>query len=192
MNNPFNIRGDTKNSNAAKKDNDTMIETPRGNKGIRYTPGQKQYPKTAYTKEQIRKLLTGYIEVPLAKWSDIPLTAHIRYVKKDGSFVRGGFVTNHWLNKDGKPFMHVANNLKKDAPGYKTWPMAHENVAKVFKKPDAKNGIEMDVVRSKTAEIIGQINKLVDALKGMRNDIKANENDIKKMFALIKRIAAKQ
>jgi hypothetical protein len=179
-NNPFNIRDNEPKKKETKKSN-----------APKYT-GQKKYPKTAYTKEQIRKLLTGYIEVPHNKWADIPLSSHIRYLKKDGTFVRGGFVTNHWLNKEGKPFIHVANNFKKNAPGYKTWPMAHENVAKVFKKPDAKNGIEMEVVRSKTAEIIGQINRIVDAVKDVKKDVKRNEDDIKKMFALLKKIAAQR
>ena len=125
-------------------------------------------------------------------WSDIPINSHIRYFKKDGTFVRGGFVTSHWLNKDGKPFIHLTNSFKKRSAGYATWPMAHESVAKIFKKPDAKSGIEMDVVRGKTAEIIIQINKLVDVVKAQKNRLDAQEADLKKLYAVVKHLAARK
>ena len=149
----------------------------------------KKYPHKSYTNDEIKKLLVGYIEVSKNKWSDIPLGSHIRYIKTDGTFVRGGFVTNHWQNKEGKPFIHLANNIKKGTPNYATWPMAHEAVARVFKKPDAKTGIEIDAVRGKTAEIIGQINKLVDIVKEQKKRIESNETDIKRMYAIVKRLA---
>jgi hypothetical protein len=180
--NPFDI----KNDNPAPP-----VVTIKKNATIpKYQPGRK-FPKTEYTSEQIKKLLNGYIEVPRTSWGKIPLNSHIRYLKKDGTFARGGFVINHWLNKDGTPFIHLANNFKKNAQGYKTWPMAHENVSKLFKKPGANNGIEMDVVRKKTGEIIGQINKIVDAIKEIKTSVKKNEDDIKKMFIIIQKIAKK-
>lgn len=185
--NIFNIKGgaqDTKSTKHDAKVLDLDQSKPATGSKPKYDP--KKYPKTTYTNEQIRTFLTGYIEVPRIKWADIPVSSHIRYLKSDGSFVRGGFVCNHWLNKDGKQFIHVANNFKKNAPGYKTWPVAHENVAKMYKKPDAKSGIEMDVVRSKTAEIIGQINKIVDAVKSIKRDVARNENDIKKIMMRLK------
>jgi hypothetical protein len=160
-------------------------------KKVKYT-GKKKYTKKDYSKEQIQGLLSGYIEVSKELWADIPINSHIRYFKKDGTFVRGGFVTSHWLNKEGKPFIHLANSFKKRSEGYATWPMAHESVEKIFKKPDAKSGIEMDVVRGKTAEIIGQINKLVDIVKAQKNRIDSHEVDLKKLYAVVKHLAAKK
>lgn len=153
---------------------------------------KKLYPKKDYTPEQIKGLLNGYIEVPVDKWSDIPVNSHIRYFKKDGTFVRGGFVTSHWLNTEGKHFIHLANSFKKRIPGYATWPMAHESVTKIYKKPDAKNGIEMEVVRGKTAEIIGQINKLVDVVKQQKLRLDSQDADIKKLYSVIKQLASKK
>ena len=143
--------------NIVKKNNNNN-KIPGGASGVKN-------PKNKYTREQIKGLLSGYIPVDENKWSDIPVESHIRYLKKDGVFVRGGFVTNHWLDKKGNKFIHLSNNLNKNADGYATWPMAHNSVQRVFKKINKKNGIEMDVVRGKTAEIIEQINKLVDVVK---------------------------
>lgn len=152
------------------------------------TYGNKKYKKKEYTQDQIKKLLIGYIQVSPSKWDDIPINSHIRYFKKDGTFVRGGFVTNHWLNKEGKPFIHLANNFKKNAPGYATWPMAHEAVDRIFKKVDSKSGIEMDVVRGKTAEIIAQINKLVDVVKELKKRMDSYETDLRKLYLIVKKL----
>jgi hypothetical protein len=180
--NPFDI------TNGANTPN-PLATTGAEKKTPKYT-GKKKYAKKDYSHEQIRGLLSGYIEVSKELWADIPINSHIRYFKKDGTFVRGGFVTSHWLNKEGKPFIHIANSFKKRSAGYVTWPMAHESVAKIFKKPDAKSGIEMDVVRGKTTEIIGQINKLVDVVKAQKNRLDAQEADLKKLYAVVKRLAA--
>jgi hypothetical protein len=50
----------------------------------------------------------------------------------------------------------------------------------------------MDVVRGKTAEIIGQINKLVDIVKAQKNRIDSHEADLKKLYAVVKHLAAKK
>jgi flagellar capping protein FliD len=171
-NNPFDI----KNKPEEKKD-----------ESVRY----KKNGKKELTVEQKKSLLKGYIEVPRSKWGEIPVNSHIRYIKKDGTFVRGGFVVNHWLNKTGQPFIHLANGFKKSVPGYATWPMAHESAKHVFKKPNSKNGIEMDVVKRKNKEIISQINKIVDAVKDLKKRVEKNEQDMRRIFILLSKIDKK-
>ena len=139
---------------------------------------KKKYEKKSYTPEQIKGLLKGYVLVPVEKYDSIPINSHVRYFKTDGTFVRGGFVTSHWLDKNGKSFIHLANSFKK-GKNYATWPVAHENCSKVYKKVDNKNGIEMDIVRNKTSEIINQINRLVDVVKRQKKVIDKQGEDIK-------------
>lgn len=193
--NPFNIKNEKKEQPDpliipdVKKSSNSKHSNKKSSKSKHSK--YKKYPSKSYNNDQIKKLLVGYIEVGKNKWAEIPVGAHIRYIKNDGTFVRGGFVTNHWLNKEGKQFIHIANNLNKGTPNYATWPMAHESVARVFKKPDAKSGIELDAVRGKTAEIIGQINKLVDVVKEQKKRIDASETDIKRLYAVVKKLADK-
>jgi hypothetical protein len=182
--NPFDIKNDKPHPVTNNETDTPQVKKQSRKKQTKY----KKYPSKSYTNEEIKKLLVGYIEVGKNKWADIPNGSHIRYIKSDGTFVRGGFITNHWLNKEGKPFIHLANNIKKDAPGYITWPMAHDSVSRVFKKPDAKTGIEMDIVRGKTVEIISQINKLVDVVKEQKKRIDSLESDMKKLYLIIKKI----
>jgi len=147
-----------------------------------------------YNASRINKiygLLKGYIEVPRNKWGDIPKSSHVRYFKKDGVFARGGFVTNHWLNKEGKHFIHLATSIRRNVKNYFTWPVAHENVKKIFKKPDAKSGIEMDVVRTKTAEFMVSINKIVAAIKQQKARIDTLERENKQIKTILKKMASK-
>ena len=148
----------------------------------------KVYAKRDYTEAQIKELLVGYIQVAVDRWVDVPVGSHVRYVKRDGVFVRGGFVTSHWLNAEGKKFIHLANNIARGGTGYVTWPVAHESLVTLYKKVDAKSGIEIDVVREKTSEMIGQINRLVDVVKAQKNRLDALESDQKKMLAIIRKL----
>ena len=182
--NPFNI----KNTNTDAEIQPIKPE-PGGKKPSRTE--EKKYAAVVYTPEQKKELLQGYIEVSSEKWADIPINSHIRYIKKNGTFARGGFVTNHWFNKEGKPFIHLANGFQKRKNGYITWPVAHVSLMKVYKKIDRAGGIEMDVVRKKTTEIVGQINRLVDVIKHQKNRIDSNEADIKKLYLIIKKLSSR-
>ena len=152
---------------------------------------KRTYKKKVYTKDKIKELLKGYIIVTPDKWSDIPISSHVRYIKKDGVFASGGFVTSHWLNKEGKPFIHLANSFKKNNSGYATWPVAHESVSIIYKKVDPKSNIEMDVVRIKTAEIIGQINILADIVKQQKIRQDSQDADIKQLYSIINKLSKK-
>ena len=120
--------------------------------------------------EDIKKLLVGYITVPRQNWVDIQTDTHIRYVKLDGSFVRGGFVVSQNI-KNGKYFIYLTNNLY-NSPNKKNWPVSFDNVSTIYKKIDKNNSVDMDTIKSKHIEIIQQINKLVDIVKahGVRLD----------------------
>ena len=120
--------------------------------------------------EDIKKLLVGYISVNKQNWSDIPSDSHIRYVKLDGTFVRGGFLVSINI-KNGKYFMYLTNNLYNSS-NKKNWPVGFDNITTLYKKIDKSSSIEMDTVKNKNVEIIIQINKLVDIVKsqGVRLD----------------------
>jgi hypothetical protein len=169
--NPYNIKKDTVQIKETKE-----TKEKKEKKEKKETKEFAKYPKKQYDTKQIKELLEGYIEVSNTKWNNIPVGSHIRYIKTDGSFVRGGFVTNHWINAGGKLFTHLTNNLNKNTPGYATWPMAHESVSRIFKKPDAKSSIEIDLLRGKIKEMILQITKLAGVVKHQGRRIEVLEN----------------
>lgn len=144
----------------------------------------KVYEKKTHTPENIRSLLIGYAEVSPSQWKDIPIVSHIRYVKKDGTFVRGGFVIN---NDNG--VMQLANNLNKQAPGYTTWFASHTSLSKIYKKGAVEgNKEEIKVENNKQTDIIRQMNKLIDAVKQHKTRLDAQEVEIKRLQQVVKKI----
>jgi hypothetical protein len=129
--------------------------------------------KIKLTDAQIANLIKGYEVLPSTAWSDIPVNTHIRYTKRDGSFVRGGFVINHWA-RDGKQFIHVANNIKQNTPNYIAWPVAHETIQTLYAKSDKP------AESTKLTEVITQINKIVDVVKKQQQQIDRITTELKR------------
>ena len=148
------------------------------------TQEKKVYEKKTHTPENIRELLIGYAEVSPSQWKDIPIISHIRYVKKDGTFVRGGFVIN---NDNG--VMQLANNLNKQAPGYTTWFASHVSLSKIYKKGAAESHPEeIKVETNRQTDIIRQMNKLIDAVKQQKTRLDTQEIELKRLQQVVKKI----
>ena len=145
----------------------------------------RKYAKKQYTPEQIESLLQGYVLVAKDKWDAISIGSQIRYVKTDGTFVRGGFVTNHWSNAEGVQYIQIENNTNPQSRGYATWPMAYGVVGKLYKKEPTG----ADATKTKTAEIIMQVNKLVDIVKQQKNRLDIQEIELRKLFAIVKQLS---
>lgn len=102
--------------------------------------GPTQYNKYAakeYTPEEQEKLLEGYHEVPPELWDKIPQNTHIRALKEGGKFLRGGFVRNHWVDGEGGRTTTIKTTFDERNSGYKTFPLKHAKLEKVWKKDDA-------------------------------------------------------
>ena len=145
---------------------------------------KKTYEKKTHTSENIRELLIGYTEVPPSQWKEIPVVSHIRYVKKDGTFVRGGFVIN---NDNG--VMQLANNLNKQALGYTAWFASHASLSKIYKKGAAESHPEeIKVETNRQTDIIRQMNKLIDAVKQQKTRLDTQEIELKRLQQVVKKI----
>ena len=93
--------------------------------------------------------------------------------------------------KGGKPFIHLATSRTdyKKGPKYTTWPVALEDVVKIFMKPNKSSNIEMGHVQTKNLEIITQINKLVVVVKQQRARLDKQEEDIRRLYTLLSRVS---
>lgn len=136
--------------------------------------------KRTYTDEEKRSLLVGYVTVPQNKWDSIPYKAHIRYVKADGTFIRGGFMQNYWTSKDNTRMMQISSNLNRKAPGYITWAVPLNGITTLYKKVDKGNAIEVGNVYHKLEVQRTTINNLVDVVNQMDKRIKRLETMLKK------------
>lgn len=120
----------TKTSN--KKPVKSPDKSPDKSKMSNKAPAKK--PLT--TAEKL-KLLEGYekYEDPLI-WNTIPIGSHVRLLKKDGSFIRGGFVVKFYM-ADNRPYLLLENNkYNRSPPNYLMFKINLDEVKRIFVKPD--------------------------------------------------------
>jgi hypothetical protein len=136
------------------------------------TDNEKKQPLTDNEKKE---LLVGYAVVPPDTWETIPYKSHIRYIKTDGSFVRGGFFKNLWV-KGGMSMLQLENNLNRKAPGYVTWAVPFDTIKVVYKKYNKPSSIEIASLYKKIEQQRVTINTLVDAINSLDGRVKALES----------------
>jgi len=116
-----------------------------------------------YTNKEIHELITdGYLLVPPLLWDRVPKGSHIRYLKKDrgdgisrgARFKPGGFVRNHFTNKDKKKMIMVENILggKTGTRGYFSFPVTYEDVEHIWKKYDYHSFVEIHLINNSLAQ----------------------------------------
>lgn len=118
------------------------------------------------------KLLIGYTEVPPSDWLKIEKGTHMRYEKTDGKFCRGGFLQNKYNHKTtGKPTFHLESGFNKTAPGYLTFPVTLEDVAKIWVKGTGPSAQSSPASEHKEIENLNRLISLEERLTKMENDI---------------------
>lgn len=156
------------------------------------------------TDAEIENLLKGYTLIQAEMWKNISIGTHIRYFKKTGVFVRGGFLISHWYNAGGLPCAHVSNNLRKDAAGYKAWPMDFAKIDKIYAKltaplsgtimsetahtpreviattsqPAMTPRSEIELLKKKLGDVILHVNKLTAIVNEQKQKLDAVEKRI--------------
>jgi len=122
----------------------------------------KRHPPTNYSAEEVVRLVEGYNRVEDPKlWPGIPRGAHVRFIKKDGKFLTGGFLHNY--HKDaatGEEAFFVENGFNEKASTYAKFKLAFSNLQTVF----VKNNSELVSV-SDFGEIIRSIISRIESLE---------------------------
>ena len=162
--------------------------------GIQNEQEIKQASAIVSADEQ-KQLLQNYEEIDVNKWSDIQPPAHIRYLRKDGAFRRGGFVKNVWAgiygNTKGKKCIQLSSSMH-----YKStkWTVCFDDIDKIWRKKevfsggtDEKNIISPEVHNTiqSSKESIEYLTRTVDQLK---IEIAKINNEQTRMVNLIKKL----
>lgn len=160
---------------------------------------QVEIEKNLINKNEQEKLLQNYIEVDKNNWDKIPKNTHIRYLRNDGLFRRGGFIKNIWINsygtKQGTKCIQLASNMTYKA---QKWTVSINDINKIWKKNDIEliqNNENTDIITSrinilsetieKNKENIDYLLKITDQLK---LTLKQTQNDQQRIMNLIKQI----
>lgn len=131
------------------------------------------------------KLLKNYEILPRDKWDTLIIGDHIRYLRKDGMFRRGGYYKGAHITQDGKnegkPYIKLSTS-----PMYniKTWTVPHSDLENIYKKKT--NGvIQLTKSSMDNSETIEYLTKSVDQLK---IDMLKSSNEQKRIISLIKKL----
>lgn len=122
------------------------------------------------------RLLQNYSLIPADKWDDIEKGTHIRYETTTGAFRRGGFLQNKY-KKDGRPMFHLQTGFNQAAPGYKSWPVALEDTAKIWSKVPIKTRVDVGAAE--------QIQDLQEQVKSLKLELAKAQTDISKVISFL-------
>jgi hypothetical protein len=89
-----------------------------------------------YTKSDISDLLVGYVSIAEKKWEALDHGSHIRYIRTDGRFVRGGFITGY-SKQNGRQMLTLANGFNATAKGYTMWTIGLNSIKQLYVKKSA-------------------------------------------------------
>jgi guanyl-specific ribonuclease Sa len=135
----------------------------------------------ALTAAEIKEWLRGCIEIPKDKWRTIPDNSHVSYVKKDGKFVKGGFIRLQY-SKDGEHYIRYGSKLAS-WPGdkyYREFTIKLSNTSKIYKRVSQDSIFEfkvmqmnfdkqMQTVIDRQDQLDGSIKKIVKLIKKLHN-----------------------
>jgi hypothetical protein len=125
-------------------------------------------------------LLKQYNEVPQAEWRDITPGTHVRYLRKDGQFRKGGYVKNLWSAasgaRKGEMLIQLGNNQSFRA---KKWQVFLDDIDKIWAKKYEREGVVADT------ETMDHLKKTVNQLKV---DVAKLTNEQQRVVNLIKKL----
>ena len=142
-------------------------------------------PKKVFTAGEKRDLLDGYDLVPPKLWARLPKKSHVRYETVEGAFRRGGFVSHHWMSKDGQQFTQlVFDKFKRADDGTNpSWSISHAKTSRIWKK------ISFDKQCDQQGQGQAQTNNLPPQLV---NDMKIIASEIKRLQQRVTQLEANQ
>jgi len=164
---------------------------------------QVKIEKNLVNDDEREKLLQNYIEVLRDDWEKMPKNTHIRYLRNDGLFRRGGFVKNFWVtsygNYKGKKCIQLSSSIDYKS---KKWTVPLNDINKIWKKnnphqPNVDNIIDTEMSK-RVAEAEHKLEKntenieyLLQSTEQLKISLKQTQNDQQRIMNLIKQMHKK-
>lgn len=118
---------------------------------------ERRVPKT-YTKEEKDEMLRDYLIVKKDEWYLTPLDSHLRYMKKDGTFVAGGYLKRKWKREE-KIYFSIAKSPYTEE---KKWVVElTTNVDILYKKLNEGSRMEVELIKKSLISMDNRI-KLIE------------------------------
>lgn len=132
-----------------------------------------------YTSEEQRELLDGYVEIPREFWGLISFGAHVRYVRKDGRFLPGGFVKKNphifvpqsSTTGEAQTFIQLQNSFFPKSKGYVDWNLNYDDIGHLYEKNSSVCAALRKEVQGALEKQNENIRKLAEANRALRQRI---------------------
>ncbi len=134
--------------------------------------------------------LVGYEPVNFTDWKNIPQNSYIRYLRKDGSFRRGGIVQNVWshIDKTGAEVIKIDISATFNSQATK-WSITSNSVEKIWiKRPVGQVNHTMMQGLAEISELSDDINFCKDSIKQITKEIQKIQNDQIRITNIVKKM----
>ncbi len=134
-------------------------------------------------------LLSGYVLLSESEWENIVPRTHIRYLNKDGTMRKGGFVSKIWRKKDAKGKSYILIDLVGNYGKNSTkWTISSSKVEKIWKK----EGSEYEDITVKESPSIAANATSSKELKDMKEELDYCKESIRFLTSEIQKIKNEQ
>ena len=137
--------------------------------------------QSKYKKTEITELLVGYTNVPKNQWGSLEKGTHVRYVRTNGKFVRGGFVSGYSTIGDDRA-LNIENGFDSSSNGYAFWSIRLNLIKAIYAKkvPATVSRPERPLINSysltSNEEVIIWMNKATKTINSLSKRVEALEN----------------
>ncbi len=129
-------------------------------------------------------LLIGYEVVVPTEWKFIPYGSYIRYLRKDGTFRKGGIVQGVWANTDKNGNEVVKIDITAGfGPRITKWSITSNNIEKIWIKRSQQQTHMVDLV-----EIKEDVETLKESMKQIIKELQNMKHEQIRTVGLIKKI----
>lgn len=127
--------------------------------------------------ENQEQLLVDYEDVSPEKWSKLAYGTHIRYLRKDGTFRRGGFIKAIWVS-DGIIKIDLASSM---IPTANNWRIVSNTIDKIWMKK-TERGLEQNYT-----EIKDDVEYCKKSIEFLKREIQKINNEMLRVVAFLKK-----
>ena len=137
--------------------------------------------QSKYNKSKIAELLVGYINVPQNQWGSLEKGTHVRYMRTNGKFVRGGFVSGYSTIGNDRT-LNIENGFDASSNGYAFWSIRLTLVKAIYAKkmPATASLPERPLINSysltSNEEVIIWMNKATKTINSLSKRVEVLEN----------------
>jgi hypothetical protein len=112
------------------------------------------------------KLLNGFVEISREKWDNLKFNDHIRYLRVDGTFRKGGFFKNSWIGtygkNKGKNCVQLGSNKSIKST---SWSLCFDDINKIWKNENITGAATSNVNNNSEKNIDSGLKNTVDTLQ---------------------------